>query len=1215
MLPLGTHCAVEKKAGVNAGTAAASRSMQAIPHAGERAFASGKLPDSIAFAVRDARRSPPPRVQPKLVFGASDDHYEREADSVADSVIGMGTPAQSSSVAAAPLRVQGSGGAPLSPEIRAYFEPRFGYDFGHVRIHTDASSASAAGSLGARAYTQGGNITFGAHEYAPGTTRGKRLIAHELAHVVQQSTGLGTGRIQAKPKDDKTAEITRTPFPVKIKGAMTTNELAREFIRQYYGAMTDAEVDGKLPLWNFRLHPPTPEEISKGEVIFMVGDQDRTDFDKLGPDEKKRINAETDRRFWARTGYKPGQKLGHSAQDRQMADAWKGMRNAVLTEERQRKAIDALPQDIKDVLFSKDATVTVSPNDYTQVLRIAQKLTQLTPDERRDYLSRVNAASISWNELEQSVDRYLQFREEREKQAATAETTAKPLLGAEDIYTRYKNYKSLKANASLAHALRGPAKDKAQAEESIAYLDQRVQEEEDALLAALKLKGFDSIAAFEQAIEAYRVTFRTQAVNVALDLLARYEHKLFEERKRLQNPDYARGIASGIGATQASQHYTEASSKSFTASLIESTHDPKDIANAASDRREISRLRSESASARATAENEVNVGSGNDPLVAERSVDRQKLAGLDAAGVQTYLTATIDKLTEEIRSARQEFNDDPDRVFKLPDLIAGTMEAEGIGPNTIYGRIIKDYIEEQRLYHLLSELAKGILALALAALVPVGGWIAAAALVANAGLSVYQAYGAYKEYAEEQRDYDLNFLSDEPSLFWVGVAIAGAALDLGVATSAVVKESATALKSLKGPMLEFSKDGDLAKLTAKIEAAEGLQTKVRQALEREAQASLDAKQAFKELGGKLFAFSPFGPPDPRLVTGAFRALYYSVKRGITTLTRLSADAQFLAIAGDVTRLTGVERAELETAFEEVKQLVRVGKSKSMDDVTLLEYVDRWSVTRGDASQKAKVLEEMKTWKPLTPEQKRALDAVVDQKTVVADLYREKDELIAEREALSVKQRDPLTRTEEGRQRLQEINHRLGELDPSFKQKTVKKAVSVTDAQGNTTMHYVDVPIQHPTGDIEQAEAFLSKAEKEAADSQVTLYDRLRAAAPSEAARERTLKGVTADQVGALKTAAGPLQAEHIVSVREIADMDGFSQLTWKDQKAIVDMPDNLIAMDKSANASKGSRSWRFWDQASTYYDPSTIDAMIKREAEVRAAIKAQIKARLSSPRH
>jgi len=78
------------------------------------------------------------------------------------------------------------GGQPLSPSLRAYFEPRFGHDFSGVRLHTDANGASAAQSVNAKAFTLGTDVAFASGQYSPETSSGKRLLAHELTHVVQQ---------------------------------------------------------------------------------------------------------------------------------------------------------------------------------------------------------------------------------------------------------------------------------------------------------------------------------------------------------------------------------------------------------------------------------------------------------------------------------------------------------------------------------------------------------------------------------------------------------------------------------------------------------------------------------------------------------------------------------------------------------------------------------------------------------------------------------------------------------------------------------------------------------------------------------------------------------------------------------------------------------------------------------------------------------------------
>src|SRR6266508_6190733 len=85
--------------------------------------------------------------------------------------------------------VLGSHGQSLDSNTRAFMEPRFGYDFSGVRVHSDAKAAESARAVNALAYTVGPHIVFGSGQHATETDAGRRTLAHELAHVIQQSGG------------------------------------------------------------------------------------------------------------------------------------------------------------------------------------------------------------------------------------------------------------------------------------------------------------------------------------------------------------------------------------------------------------------------------------------------------------------------------------------------------------------------------------------------------------------------------------------------------------------------------------------------------------------------------------------------------------------------------------------------------------------------------------------------------------------------------------------------------------------------------------------------------------------------------------------------------------------------------------------------------------------------------------------------------------------
>ncbi len=148
-------------------------------------------------------------LQTKLAIGAADDPLEREADRVADQV--MAAPAHSQ-VSGGPVRIQrftGQGGGPmdrapasvervlagsgrpLERAVREDMEQRFGNDFSRVRGHTGGAPEQSARELDAHAYTLGHHVVFADGRFAPETSEGRHLLAHELTHVVQQSQARG----------------------------------------------------------------------------------------------------------------------------------------------------------------------------------------------------------------------------------------------------------------------------------------------------------------------------------------------------------------------------------------------------------------------------------------------------------------------------------------------------------------------------------------------------------------------------------------------------------------------------------------------------------------------------------------------------------------------------------------------------------------------------------------------------------------------------------------------------------------------------------------------------------------------------------------------------------------------------------------------------------------------------------------------------------------
>jgi len=198
-------------------------------------------PERSSLLRREAPATAPPlALQAKLTVSHPGDAYEQEADRTADRVMRMsdaqvrrmcadcgkeekkGVMRAESGAGPAPVEappvvheVIGGAGSPLDSDARSFMEPRFGHDFGSVRVHTDARAAESARAVNARAYTVGSHVVFGAGEYDPSGSGGRHLLAHELTHVVQQGASHGVQRQLAG--DD----IAKGTCPVKKEGTVS----------------------------------------------------------------------------------------------------------------------------------------------------------------------------------------------------------------------------------------------------------------------------------------------------------------------------------------------------------------------------------------------------------------------------------------------------------------------------------------------------------------------------------------------------------------------------------------------------------------------------------------------------------------------------------------------------------------------------------------------------------------------------------------------------------------------------------------------------------------------------------------------------------------------------------------------------------------------------------------------------------------------------------
>jgi hypothetical protein len=470
--------AVEARAAATRVATVASSPMQEA----RARFATNEEPTSASTscidltAIQAAAAKP---LQRKALMSAPGDKFEREADRVAEQVMRMADPA-ATAVGGTPLaiartcaaceeeryqpiqakrtavvegdasdtdaamRTASRGGVPLSKELRSYFEPRFGHDFSQVRVHAEGDAARAAAGVQARAYTLGSDIVFGAGEFAPATSHGKRLLAHELVHVVQQGGSAArrvapTGSIrapiartsapiihrQSKPGGD-TGARTQTYFLEK-KEKLLSGPLAAELIR--LGLLPNTEIYVELYSNGYGFSTKNSHgtialalEVENGEGVFLgynVTTAKPSDAGGGATTAKQRQASDPQQATVAKPSKAPANRLPPSST---AAPAPAPKPAPVKSAEEMKAEFDAIPDSVKE-LFRGNGEI--KPEDMAQVLRIANKLKALQPEDLLLYKLLAKKLTADLDSFERSIDFFIQFkariREQADKEKKSAD--------------------------------------------------------------------------------------------------------------------------------------------------------------------------------------------------------------------------------------------------------------------------------------------------------------------------------------------------------------------------------------------------------------------------------------------------------------------------------------------------------------------------------------------------------------------------------------------------------------------------------------------------------------------------------------------------------------------------------------------------------------------------------------------------------------------------
>ncbi|MFD7644504.1 hypothetical protein ACFV4P_28100 [Kitasatospora sp. NPDC059795] len=966
---------------------------------------------------------------------------------------------------------------------------------------------------------------------------------------------------------------TRLRFRVRVDHEMGPDDLLREFVRQYYRITDRQEVERRLAWWHWtdkRGRSVTKQDADRRYLDLTVTDATETETELLPEAERQQIEAETEERLRQAMGLPPGTKAGTGPE---AAARRRGVRADVVEEHLRREVAD-LPEDVRRALLVDDRPLSVP--DLTASVRLGRRLAAMTPEQRAAYLDTVTAEPGNWTELDASVDRFLADERAREAETARTEAAAASLFGREELYLLWRTSKNLDEQQAFGMAEHPPPP------------SAELMEAHRRLAEALTRFGLTE-EAFEAAVKAYLGQFRAEAVRIALDVLAHVDHQLQEERRRLRTPGYVETMVAAIAWTSAPAEYARAVHLEAEVGYAPSPgiYVPAEGLN-----------RIEAAELRTRADRETASASEHDLLVDPerlgRGTDRAKLSHLDADAARAYLLEVADRRQADGETVRQDLAQDPERVFSQPGLVEATKRSLGVKDGTVYAWIVDHHIEAIGKYHLFTEAATLAITLLLAALVPVGGWVAAAAVLANLAITTAQAVRAIEEYQEASAEYDLSFIENRPSLFWVAVAVASVALELHVSTLTLLRRGANAkgLFGLRKELHEFGEARDAATATAryrdlveKIDEVEGLEPRLAEVLKARAAAEQGLKRVLGEFAGRLhggFLVDPTGPME---------AMYYLAKKHVATVEALRGEARIAELLGDITRLSPAEQEAITTAYTRVKEIVRIAEERGIDEAVAMRYVDRLAAERSAAFEE--IVAELHAWRPPTPEQLRAGKALAEASERLRALYAERDALLRE---LRARPKTPTGARDDAR--IAKIRAELDRLSGEF----VTRPGGVRERAAEQ-------------GEIAEAHRAMAQAEEVVIALRVDPLVRMRQVFNASRERAEVIASGEIDQVGTLRVSSGRLEVDHIVALSRITRMEGFELLTAAEQNSLAVKRDYLRLMDASANASKGEHTFASWPNARFYYpDPADLARSQALEARLIEEIQTWIRTRVKGRR-
>lgn len=531
---------------------------------------------------------------------------------------------------------------------------------------------------------------------------------------------------------------------------------------------------------------------------------------------------------------------------------------------------------------------------------------ELTDAQWEDMKNRATAETKDATVFRKSVENYLAKVENRTSAIHEREILETKLYGLEELYNDYQMYfDSVEASAFNNAMATSSSSSMGSIDLSPLTLHPQWREKLD---KSAQKHGFKDVTDFGNTINSYEEAFKGEAQNMLKDYLQFYEHTLFEEEKKLTNDAHVTALFEQLNGAEIQNENNKLNAlkndpNRYSTLIMDVAMSVETIDNNAK------AIKEQQQQLKKTIE-ELNT-----PLVkdtdqsTENDIDYERLAqAKNKAEMKSIFVGYINKKRKALQTTREDITTHPNNIYELKDLIAVAYEQQGISQGSIQDLIIQEKISEINKLKILLGITLAIVSIAIV----VATWGAATPIVAagaalSLGISAYGVYEALEDYKRQDAAHEISLLQDDPSLVWVVVAIAGAALDVA-ALGAVFKSA----KPLVAAAKAFNETGDVLTLQTTLAKMEGISTKIQASMVKQAKLNNAAKVVHQDF--KLAMATTNMGINPAALPKLIELASINVKRGITTFKKFLAELELQKIIKSANDLTDDELKILKEAY-------------------------------------------------------------------------------------------------------------------------------------------------------------------------------------------------------------------------------------------------------------------------------------------------------------